>query len=189
MHGNELSKPILINDLIIYRYPDLFQFIEKYIESARQKGVCIGQLIVNKYIYENHSLCIVNYIKSLDELISVFRDLYDQTLHQLSLDRKLKSFIYNLNNFHDIFNEVNNIFNKFLDDMYLFEEFSIFQSQVSIETCIAMCETFNDAMIFHLKEYVDINELKRINVNRMKNFHLIYDRIFVLFEYVYLPFY
>lgn len=186
-----VMKLIYIKDLLIFQSPTIYQMIEKYIEDAKQKDVFIGYLAMNQYIYESRSLDIsflINYIKSLDKITGVFRDIYDEYIYELRLKELLDSV--NKTDFHMIFNAVNNKFNLYLTDQYLFQDFGIYRSQTSLETIMNMYETFNDYFIYSLLGKISPNELKiLIYKKNFKYLPYIYDKIFEQFEDIYLPFY
>lgn len=186
-----VMKLIYIKDLLIFQSPTIYQMIEKYIEDAKQKDVFIGYLAMNQYIYESRSLDIsflINYIKSLDKIAGVFRDIYDEYIYELRLKGLLDSV--NKTDFHMIFNAVNNKFNLYLTDQYLFQDFGIYRSQTSLETIMDMYETFNDYFIYSLLGKIPPNELKiLIYKKNFKYLPYIYDKIFEQFEDIYLPFY
>lgn len=186
-----VMKLIYIKDLLIFQPPTIYQMIEKYIEDAKQKDVFIGYLAMNQYIYESRSLDIsflINYIKSLDKITGVFRDIYDEYIYELRLKGLLDSV--NKTDFHMIFNAVNNKFNLYLTDQYLFQDFGIYRSQTSLETIMDMYETFNDYFIYSLLGKISPNELKiLIYKKNFKYLPYIYDKIFEQFEDIYLPFY
>lgn len=188
---NNLAILIYIKDLLIFQSRDIFAMIEKYVRSAEKKGVYIGELAMNPYIYQSRSLdlsFLINYIHSLDNLAGIFRNIYDEYIYELRLggyiDRNYKD------NFHFIFYAINNTFNLYLQDQYLFEDFSIYHSETSDITIMALWETFNDYFIFYIKDYCNISNLKLfIKRKGLKHLPSIYDRIFEQFEYIYLPFY
>ncbi len=190
----KLSRLIYIKDLLIFQSNTVYKMIEEYVESAKLKGVSIGDLATNSYIFESRSLDVsylINYIKSLNNLAGVFRDLYDDYLYKLRLQLSIDDIIYQDDNqFQMIFNAINNTFNRYLDDQYLFEDFSIYQSQTSVETCMALLDTFYEYFTFLMSKYIDKDYLKQfIMQNNIALSQIIYDKIFEQFEYIYLPFY
>ena len=184
----DLAEPIRIKQLPLFTIPTYVNMISEYLAIAQQNGVNIGELAVNVYIYESEdSIFLVEYIKMLCNLTKVFRDIYDNELYLLRSQGFIDHKIYFNLNFHNIFNEVNNKFNIYLGDQFLFDEFGIYHSEISLDTSIAMLEVFNDTIILAIKNFVDPNIVKFIfNKFRLKNLHAIYDNIFNQLENVFL---
>lgn len=188
---------LFIKDLLVFKSPMIHHMCEKYIESSNQKGVNIGELFINPYIFQTRSLDVpylLKYLESLDKLAGVFRELYDEYLYSLRINGYIDDNIYdiinNTNNFHMIFNSVNNKFNAYINDQYLFEDFGIYQSSTSLETCLALYEEFNDSFIRSLLDLIDANKLKIIIMQKSSRYmQIIYHKIFEQFEGIYLPFY
>jgi hypothetical protein len=187
-----LARRVYIKDLLIFQSPIIYAMIDEYINKAKQHGVYIGELTMNSYIYESRSLDVsylMNYIKSLSNLVSIFRDIYDNDLYNLSL-HGIDNIIYDIDHFQIIFSAVNNTFNVYLDDQFLFEDFGTYQSKISLDTVMAMYESFNKNFTLSLKDIVPSNILKKISMSRnIKYLPYVYDRIFEQFESIYLPFY
>lgn len=183
----ELANQIRIKDLAVLRTECCMNMIESYIETAFKSGVDIGELAVNIYVYESEDpIFLVEYVKMLCNLSKVFRDILDNSLYTLRLYKIVNESVYNIN-FHNIFNEVNTKFNTFIDEQFLFDEFGIYHSEISLETSIAMYEVFNDSVILSLKEFVDPNLLKFIfNKHSVKYLQKIYEEIFNQLENVFL---
>lgn len=185
---------VYIKDLLIFQSNSVYKLIESNVENARRNGVELGELVVNSYMYKHRSLdigCLIPYIRALDNMIKVFRDLYDDEIYTLRLENLITDEVYNnINGFHNIFNAINNTFNAYLCDQFLFEDFGIYQSQTSLETILALYETYNDYFIMSLRDYVNPNILKISIMNRSTRYiQYIYDKIFEQFEDIYLPFY
>ena len=187
-----LTRRVYIKDLLIFQSPIIYAMIDEYINKAKQKGVYIGELTMNSYIYDSRSLDVsylINYIKSLSNLVDIFRDIYDDDLYNLRLNG-IDNIIYDMDQFQMIFSAINNIFNAYLDDQFLFEDFGTYQSKISLETVMAMYDTFNKYFTLSLRDIVPCNILKSINMRRnIKYLPYIYDKIFEQFECIYLPFY
>lgn len=188
---NYLTNSVKIKDLYILQFNDSFKLIEKYIKNSYKNGVYIGELCVNPYIYESRNLdlpFLVNYIESLDSLVKLFRDIYDEYIYDLRLYEEVNNN-YSIN-FHIIFNDINNTFNSYLSDQFLFEDFSIYQSETSLKTSIELYNKFNENFIFFMKNIIDRSKLQLfIHHKNIKYLPYIYDKIFEQFEYIYLPFY
>ena len=127
----------------------------------------------------------------MSNVINVFRNMYDDYLYNLRLENLIDDYIeeYEPDTFHIIFNAINNTFNAYLDDQYLFMEFGTHLSQTSLETIMGMYEAFNDQFVMEFKQYVNINKLKILIMKNMKFINHIYNRIFDQYEPIYLPFY
>ena len=183
---------LYIKNLLVFQALSIYQLIEKYIDESRRRGVEIGDLVVNPYVYNSKSLDIsflVSYIKSLNNLSGVLRDIYDDYLYDLNM-MGVDGLYNNLYDFHIIFNAANNTLNKYLDDQYVFEDFGIYQSETSLDTIMAIYESFNDYFVYTIKGRVDPLLLKRmIQIKSTKYLPYIYDKIFEQFEDIYLPFY
>lgn len=175
----ELSYPIRIKELPMFYSQHCIAMTQNYLVIATQNGVNIGELTANVFVYEFDDLIFtVEYIKMLCNLSTIFRNIFDNDLYNLRLQGYINDKIYSSINFQTIFNEVNNKFNAFIEEPFLFEEISIYGSEISLETSIALYETFNDNMIILLSKFVDINLLKytfnKINIKYLQNF---YDQI------------
>lgn len=183
---------LYIKNLLIFQAPSIYQLIEGYINDSRRRGVEIGDLVVNPYIYNSRSLDVsflISYIKSLNNLSEVLRNMYDEYLYDLTM-KGAGGLYNNLYDFHIIFNSVNNVFNRYLVDQFLFEDFGIYQSKTSINTIMAMYESFNNYFVYTNKEKVDAFLLKKmVQTKSAKYLPYIYDKIFEQFEDIYLPFY
>ena len=188
-----LSNMTRIKDLLILKCPAFSDASKIYIDSAKQKGVDLGELIVNPYIFQSRSLDVsylFNYLESLDNAAKVFREIYDEYIYTLRLNGWVNDIIYSIDKFHEIFNAINNKFNSYLTDQYLFEDFSIYQSETSLETCMAMYDTFNEYFMMSLLDIAEPNKLKYLIMQKSIRYsQYIYDKIFEQFEYIYLPFY
>ena len=186
-----LTRLTYIKSLLIFQSPIVYEKIEKYVLDAKQMGVSIGDLAINPYVYSTRSFDVsflVNYIQSLDNVIRVFRNIYDDYLYELRLHGNIDNNYKD--NFHVIFNAVNNTFNLYLDDRYLFEDFSIYHSETSLGVIMLMYDAFNEHFIFYMKNNVDSRVLKSlIQRKNLKYLPYIYDNIFEQYEYIYLPFY
>lgn len=184
----ELAEPIRIKQLPIVTVPTYVNMLKDHLAIAQQSGVNIGELAVNVYIYESEDpIFLVEYIKMLCNLTKVFRSIYDNELYLLRSHGYIDNKIYFNLNFHNIFNEVNNKFNIYLDNQFTFDEFGIYHSEISLDTSIAMLEVFNDTIILALKDFIDPNLVKFIfNKFRLKNNHALYDEIFNQLENVFL---
>ena len=182
-----------IKDLLILKYPSLNNITKGYINSAKQKGLYLDELVINPYILQSRSLDVsylFKYLESLDKLAGVFRELYDEYIYTLRLNGWVNDIIYSIDKFHEIFNAINNKFNSYLTDQYLFEDFSIYQSETSLETCMAMYDTFNEYFMMSLLDIAEPNKLKYLIMQKSIRYsQYIYDKIFEQFEYIYLPFY
>lgn len=192
---NDTSNKIIISyikSLIVFQSPSAYTLIKDYVEDARKKGVEIGNLIVNSYIYSAKSLNIwflIDYIKSLDNLVCTFRDIYDEYLYEIKM-KGVDDIYNNLYDFHIIFNAINNTFNKYICDQYLLDDFGIYQSETSLITIMSLYEVFNDYFVYTMKDKVDYMTLKKIvQIKSIKYLPYIYDKIFEQFEDIYLPFY
>ena len=189
----KIIKRIYIKDLLILQSPIVYKMIEPYMNSARQKGVYIEELAMNLYIYEYKSLDIpylVNYFKALNNLANLFRDIYDYELYILRIQNHIDDSIYNENSFQMIFNAMNNDFNLYLDDRYLFEDFSIYQSETSLFVIQSLFDTFNNQFSLFLEPFVNRGIIQMMTAKRIKNFiNYFYDKIYEQFECIYLPFY
>lgn len=189
---SNLPRIIYIKDLLIFQSPIIYKMVEKYVIDAQKRGVYIGELTMNSYIYESRSLDVsflTNYIRSLDNLVKIFRDIYDEYIYELKLNNYINENYKD--NFHFIFFAINGVFNNYLNDQYLFEDFSIYHSETSDITIMALFETFNDYFVFYTKESVNNLNFLKLFVRRksLKYLPYIYDMIFEQFEYIYLPFY
>lgn len=192
-----ISFILCIKDLLVFKSPLIYHMCEKYIESSKQKGVDIGNLFINPYVFQSRSLDVpylLKYIESLDKLAGVFREIYDEYLYTLRVDGYIDNHIYDIINntdkFHMIFNAINNKFNAYINDQYLFEDFGIYQSSTSLETCMTLYEEFNDSFIRSMIDLVDPKRLKFIIMQKSSRYlHNIYYKIFEQFEGIYLPFY
>ena len=185
----ELIKQINIKDLAIFQYPEVIKLIEKDIYDSYSKGINIGEITVNTYIYETKSTDIyfmMRYIKTLNGLAEVFRELYDNLIYTLRLEKMIGSDIYNDNtNFQFIFNAINNSFNMIINDRYLFEDFCIYFSDTSLNTCIELYDTFTYNFISLLCGTVDANILKSLCMNKnIFNISQLYAKIYQQFEYI-----
>ena len=197
---NDLTNQIRIRDLLIYKSPITFAMISEYLINAIQRGIHIEDLVVNPYIYESRSMDVsylINYIKSLDNVSKIFNDLYFDYLYKIRLEElindNLADILYNKSkdSFNIIFFNINNTFNMYLDNQYLFEDFGIYMSQTSLETIIALYNTFNDQFVSSLKGYINPNLLKyHTTLSQGSEFiRDIYNQIYEQFEPIYLPFY
>ena len=189
---NNISKIIYIKDLLILQSPIIFEKIEKYVREAERKGVYIGDLAMNPYIYKSRSLDVpflIDYIRSLHNTIEIFRDIYDEYLYELRLLNCINENYQD--QFQFIFSAINNTFNSSLSDQYLFEDFGMYHSEVSDSTIMSLYETFNDYFIFYMSNAVSNQFNLKLFVQRksLKYLPHIYDKIFEQFEYIYLPFY
>ena len=197
---NDLVNQIKIGDLLIYKSPITFAMIYEHLNSALEKGVHIEDLVVNPYIYTSRSMDVsylINYIKSLDNIAKVFNDLYFDYLYTIRLGElindNIADILYNRSKdiFNNIFFNINNTFNLYLEDQYVFEDFGIYMGQTSLEVIIALYNTFNDQFISSLKGYINPNLLKyHTTLSQSSEFmHFIYDKLYMQFEPIYLPFY
>lgn len=182
-----------MKSLQVLRYPSIYNLISKYVDSAKQKGVYIGELLINPYVYASKSFDVsflVNYIESLNNVAGVFRDIYDEYLYALVLQKSIDNSVYGIDMFHYIFNDINNTFNEYLNDRYSFEDFSIYHSETSLDTIMAMFETFNNSFKWYMSSITDTNLVSEVIGNKsIKMIPYVYDKIFEQFEYIYLPFY
>lgn len=182
-----------IKDLLILKCPSFSNISKGYLESAKRKGVDLGELIINPYIFQSRSLDVsylFKYLESLDNLARIFREIYDEYIYTLKLNGYINDTIHNIDNFHIIFNAINNTFNLYLSDQFIFEDFGIYQSETSLITCMAMYETFNEYFMNTLLDLVEPHNLKLLIMQKSIRYsQYIYDKIFEQFEYIYLPFY
>jgi hypothetical protein len=189
---NAVSRIVYIKDLLIFQSPIVYAMVDEYINSAKQNGVYIGELSMNSYIYETRSLDVsflINYIKSLDNIAKIFRQIYDDDLYNIRL-HGINDIIYDIENFQMVFNAINNTFNAHLYNQMAFEDFGTYYSNTSLNTCMAMYETFNDYFAFSFRDIENPSVLKLINMRRnIRYLPYIYDKIFEQFECIYLPFY
>lgn len=192
-----ISFILYIKDLLVFKSPIIHHMCEEYIESSNQKGVSIGDLFINPYVFQSRSLDVpylLKYIESLDKLAGVFREIYDEYLYSLRIDGYIDNHIHdiisNSDSFNMIFNSINNKFNAYINDQYLFEDFGIYQSSTSVETCMALYEEFNDSFTRSMIDLVDPKRLKFIIMQKSSRYlQNIYYKIFEQFEGIYLPFY
>ena len=184
----ELANQIRIKELPVFNTPSCVKMMEDHLNLAYQCGVDVGELAINIFIYEADDLIyLVEYIKMLCNLTKIFRDILDNELYILRAQGYVDNKIYSYINFHNLFVEINNKLNALLSDQFLFDEFGIYHSEISLETSIAMYEVFNDNIIISLNKFVDINVLKFIfNKHNVKYLHDIYESIFNQLENVFL---
>lgn len=189
----DIINQMKIKDLLILRCPGVFQCFEETIEKSNQKNLNILDLTLNPYIYETRSSDIgylIKYLNSLDGLADVFRELYDNFIYELRVANLLDESIYNNDQFHYIFNAINDELNYFVNNQYAFEDFGIYMGQTSLETCIALYDKFVDYFVRCLSGKIDANFLKSFCMQRnIRNIYDIYESIFEKFEEIYLPFY
>lgn len=193
-----ITNPVRIRDLMLFKYDEVLNIIKDDIELSKNNGIYLGELFVNKFVYESKStdlLFIRLYIKILNSIAIVFNDIFSDQIYNLRLDDLLddKEYtdIYNKDIFHQIFNEMNNEFNTFVDDLFIFDEFLIYGSEISLEVILIIYEIFNQNIVSLLSAYIDRNILININSKRtVRYFSYIYDKLFEQFENVAgLPFY
>lgn len=192
-----ITNPIRIKDLIIFRNPDVFNIIKSDVESAQKYGVYIGELFINNFIYEYKTTDIIilrNYIRTLNILAKTFGDMFNDTIYTLRLQGLLKDEEYeelcNENIFHWIFHHINHEFNTFVDDIYIYEEFFIYGSEISLELILILYDAFNENIVTALKPYINYHILMRMNGTRTVRWYpYLYDKIFQNLEDLYLPFY
>lgn len=190
-----ITKVLYIKDLLVLQAPSIYKMIEGTVQSAKRKNLFIGDLVVNPYIYDSRSLDVsylFKYLEALDKVANVFRKLYDEFLYSLRLEGIIDDELYSgIDNFHMIYNAINNTFNSYLVDQYLFQDFGIYRSPTSLETCTKLYETFNDYCVYSLIDIVnDPARLKlRMFRQNIKYLNYIYDELFEQFEPIYLPFY
>lgn len=182
---SSIINQIKIKDLKILQTPWVYKEIENDILSAERKGICIWELPVNPYIYETRSMNIeflCKYIKTLDGLAGVFRELYDNLVYKLRLE-KLIDFDMDDSSFQFIFNAVINAFNRYIDDRYLFDDFCIYMSDVSLQTGIILYDVFNSVFIALFGNMIDSNKLRyQCIYKNMINPSIIYTNIYKQFE-------
>ena len=185
---NDLCNPIKIKELPVFYSNSGIRMIEKWLAIAVKNGVDIGDLIVNSVVYNyEEPIFTIEYIKMLCNLTNIFRNIYDNNLYHIRLQGLISDDVYSNISFHNIFNEINNIFNFLMNDgIYLFEEMEIYQSEISIEVAVALYDKFNDSIISALKDFVDPKLLVFIfNKINMKHLQIIYDSIKVQFTNVF----
>lgn len=186
----ELIPQLNIRDLMLFKVPSMYKkTVEESIENAKQKGVNIGDLKLNSFIYQYGDLSLtIAYIKTLEIMIEVFSDVYYRELYEL----KSENLIYPddiPNAFMVIFDAINNQFNEIIDDGYLYEEFIIYGSEISLEAILMLYDVFNEYFVNTLKPYTDTSTITHLIISRVKYIPIIYDMIFEKLEDVYLPFY
>lgn len=192
-----IPNPVRIKDLLIFQNDEIIDIIRKDIEFAQNHNVYIGELFINRFIYEERStdLSILRiYLKMLNAIIKVFNDIYSDEIYTLRLEGLItdKEYleIYNNNVFHQIFHDMNNEFNTFIFDSYVFDDFLIFYSETSLGVILQLYQTFNQTIVSLLSPYVDRNILISINAQRtVRFFPFIYDKIFEQLDDAALPFY
>lgn len=192
-----MVNPIRIKDLMILQYDEIINIIREDVESAKLAGVYIGELYVNRYVYESRSTDLAflrNYIKTLNAIANVFGDIFHDEIYTLRLEDLLDNEayleIYNENTFHWIFDKINQTFNTYVDDMYIFDEFYIYGSEISSEVVLFLYNTFNEYLVSSLMPYVNYNILLKMNGQRTVRYYpYIYDKLFQQLEDLYLPFY
>lgn len=188
----EITNSICIKDLPIFQ--SAIKPICDDINRAKRNGVDIGELVINQYVYESNSsnVCFMtDYIHSLSNLIELFNELYNTQLYELRIDDIVRKNQFNANWFQFIFKEINNAFNSYISDRYLFDDFGIYYSETSLITIPYLYNVFSDNFILLLNGILDNDAIKLIKSRISKEFiynHL-YDRIFEQFEDLYLPFY
>jgi len=172
--------PIKLKDLPIFHSNSAMIMLKNWLAIAEKSGVNIGELSVNSVVYNyEEPIFTVEYIKMLCNLSNIFRTVYDNNLYQLRLQGLINDDVYSKINYHNIFNEINNTFNFLtLDGMYIFEEMSIYDCEISLELTVALYDKFNESIISELKNYVDPNLLLFVfNKINMKHLRSIYDSI------------
>lgn len=180
----------LMNQVRIKELPAFYAvtgqiMIDAWLSKVIKTGVNIGELAVNSFVYDYDDMVFsVEYIKMLCNLSIIFREIYDNNIYALRIQGHLQN-IPDIN-FHDIFNEVNNRFNAYVDDMYLFEESSIYESEIALETTTALYDVFNDTIILALKDYVEPFISKYIfNTVNVKYLQNIYNNIMIQLQNVF----
>lgn len=159
----EVSNPIRIKDLIVFNIPSCVNMMEQQLSSAYMDGVNIGDLTVNEFIYETDDFIImVEYIKSLCNLVHVFKNILDNLIYKLRVYNFVDNAIYSNINFHKIFDLVNIVFNILVDDQYLLDAFDIYYSEISLDISMVLYDKFIEGVIHDLKDTVDENLLKFI---------------------------
>lgn len=181
----ELANQIRIKELPAFYTAAGCRMMENSLIAAYSNGVDIGELAVNSFVYDYDDIVFsVEYIKMLCKLSTIFKDIYDNNIYALRVQGHLQN-IPDIN-FHFIFNEINNKFNAYVDDMYIFEESGIYQSEIALETTTALYDIFNDTIVLALKDFVEPLVSKyifnKVNVKYLQN---IYDNIMTQLQNVF----
>ena len=187
----ELANQPKIKYLPAFIIPSCLNMMRFHIESAYKNGVNIGEFGCNSFIYQNDDLiCQVEYIKMACNISNIFKDIYNELLYNLRLEGYIDNSIYPFINFHKVMNEVNNTFNSFIEDEYIFEEVTIYSSEISIETSIEMYDTFTNCIINELSSYINPNLLKYVfNKFNITNIQIIQDKIMTQIANIFTVFY
>lgn len=192
-----ISNPVFIKDLIILQNPKVFEMIKPDVEAAKKYGVNIGYLHVNSFVYEYKTTNIIflrNYIKTICILVEAFGNMFHDEIYTLRVQGLLNDEcyleLYNDNTFHWIFNDINNTFNIYIDDIFLHDDFYIYGSETSLEVILILYNIFSEDIVTALKPYVNYNILMKMNgIRTVRWYPYLYDKIFQNLEDLYLPFY
>lgn len=183
----ELANPIRIKEMPIFNISSCNNMMSAWLKQAYINGVNVPELYANIFVYDTDDMIFsVEYVKMICNLSIIFREIFDNQLYSLRLKGLISNEIYSNINFHNIFNEVNDKFNSYIDDQFLMYEFAIYHSEISLETSMAMYEAFSDTIINILKDTIDIKILQFIfNKHNMRYIQIIYEKIFLQLENVF----
>ena len=138
----ELSEPVKIKDLPIVKMQESFLMIKYNFEECEQYGVNLFELHANPLAYTRLFEFRFNagYICAVACMVKFFREIFDRELYSFRIYMDNNS-LYQIN-FNNIFDHVNKEFNIYIDDSYLFDEFFIYESEISISTFQIIYNTF-----------------------------------------------
>lgn len=177
----ELANPILMKDLPVFKMSTYSNMMNGWINKAIQKGVDIGNLSVNSYVYEyDDPIFLVEYIKMVCNLGIIFRDIYDTELYNLRMSGYINN-IYSDMDFNTIFNHMNTNLNLFLDQSFRFEETEIYHTEITLDISTKIYNIFVNDLITQVSKVVNINPLQLRSIfirNKIKNIEFISKEIY-----------
>lgn len=183
----ELANAMRIKEMNIFNVVSCRNMMESWLNKAKDNGTIVPELFANVHVYEADDMVFsVEYVKMICNLAIIFRELYDTKLYDLRINGLINKDIYSKINFHEIFSEINDVLNFFIDNQYDMYEFGIYHSEISLETSMALYSVFNTKLTNILKDFVDINILNmNFNKHHVKYIQDIYEKIFLQLENVF----
>lgn len=183
----ELANPTRIKEMSIFNIKSCNDMMVAWLNKAYMTGVNILELNVNVYVLDADDMIFsVEYVKMVCNLSIIFREIFDNHLYDLRLKGLVDNDIYSKINFHNLFNEVNNTLNSFIDDEFLMYEFNIYHSEISLQTAMTMYDSFIENLIAILKDIVNDKLLKFIfNKHSVIYIQNIYEGIFLQLENIF----